>query len=244
MQMRTVLFVFLQLCMLNAEAQDFTKGKLLYANSLSTLEDTTGWRMEGHGQVGFKDGWMTMHSPGEKGHHVFWCPQHFPGSFIAEWEVQNLNTSAGLCIVFFAAKGRDGEDIHAATLPKRNGKFSDYTKGAIDNYHISYHANAKNEPLREHANLRKNRGFHKVQSGEMGIPADSEAVHTVKLVKHRGRIILYVDARKVIDWEDDGVKWGKILEDGRIGFRQMKWTRFAYRNFNVWECEAGAEDGK
>jgi len=242
--MRTLLLLFFHLLLLSATAQNFTRGKLLYANDLSAPERIAHWRMEGHGQAECQDGWMTMGSQGEKGHHVLWCPEQFPESFIAEWEVQNRNTLAGLCIVFFAAKGVDGEDIHAPTLPARNGTFKQYTKGAINNYHISYHANTKNEPLRTHANLRKNKGFHKVQEGEVGMPAASEAVHTVRLIKHKGTIRLYIDARKVIDWQDDGAQGGKVLEDGRIGFRQMKWTRFAYRNFQVWECIKDADSGR
>ena len=46
--------------------------------------------------------------------------------------------------------------------------------------------------------------------------------------------MMYVDERKIIDWQDDGKKYGPVLQSGKIGFRQMKWTRFAYRNFNVW----------
>jgi hypothetical protein len=30
---------------------------------------------------------------------------------------------------------------------------------------------------------------------------------------------------------------GKILNEGKIGFRQMQWTHFAYRNFKVWELQ-------
>ena len=29
---------------------------------------------------------------------------------------------------------------------------------------------------------------------------------------------------------------GALLGSGKIGFRQMKWTHFAYRNFKVWRC--------
>ena len=57
----------------------------------------------------------------------------------------------------------------------------------------------------------------------------------MKLIKQEGKILMYIDDRKIIDWTDDGIKYGKILEDGKIGFRQMQWTHFAYRNFKVWE---------
>lgn len=225
------------LCMtLSGMAQDFAKGKLLYQNNLSQEIDLKGWVMEGPGKIEFKSGWMHMYSPNEEGHHVYWCPTDFPGNFIAEWEAQDQEIDAGLCIVFFAAKGLKGQSIFDTLLPKRTlGTFSDYTKGAMNNYHISYYANGRDNPNRETANLRKNKGFNLVQTGEMGIPVTSTAVHKVKLVKHEGKILMYVDDRKIIDWTDDGIKYGRILEGGKIGFRQMQWTHFAYKNFNVWE---------
>ena len=59
----------------------------------------------------------------------------------------------------------------------------------------------------------------------------------MKLVKKGGKIVFFIDDRKIIDWTDDGVKYGKILGVGNIGFRQMQWTHFAYRNFKVWEIQ-------
>jgi hypothetical protein len=65
-----------------------------------------GWLGDGGaGTVEFADGWMTMKSPQEQMHHVFWCPETFPESFVAQWEMQNQHLEAGLCIVFFAATG-------------------------------------------------------------------------------------------------------------------------------------------
>lgn len=218
----------------NIFAQQPNNDNLLYHNSLSSTDSLEGWKMEGAGKIECKDGWMTIFSENEKGHHVFWCPVNFPENFIAEWEVKNLNTKAGLCIVFFAAKGLNGEDIFDSKLPKRNGTFKQYTNGAMNCYHVSYYANAKGEKGRETANLRKNRGFKKVQAGEPGIPLNSTNIHKIQLIKNKGHITMFIDNRKIIDWTDDGKKYGPILTDGKIGFRQMKWTRFAYRNFNVW----------
>ena len=224
---RVSLILFFILATYIAMAQH---GALLYSNPMSTLDDTKDWIMEGRGKTECKDSWTQIYSPGEKGHHVLWCPVEFPASFIAEWEVQNLHPKAGLCIVFFAAKGIDGENIFAPSLPKRDGRFKGYINGAIHNYHISYYANGKNQPGRETANLRKNPGFHKVQKGEVGIATNSLEIHTIQLVKQEGHIQLFIDKRKVIDWQDHGEAW----TGGKMGFRQMKWTRFAYRNFNVW----------
>jgi hypothetical protein len=229
-------FAMLLLITFKSLAQEFTKGKLLYSNSLATSEKVNDWILEGPAKIEFKNNWMHIYSPNEEGHHVFWCPVDFPGNFIAEWEAKNQEIDAGLCIVFFAAKGLKGESIFDASMPKRTlGTFTDYTKGAMNDYHISYYANGRDNPNRETANLRKNKGFNLVQTGEIGIPVQSIAIHKMKLIKQEGKILMYIDDRKIIDWTDDGIKYGKILEDGKIGFRQMQWTHFAYRNFKVWE---------
>ena len=219
-----------------AFAQDVTKGKLVYSNKLSSEKQLKSWVLEGNANVEFKNGWMHMYSPNEENHHVYWCPQDFPANFIAEWDAQNFKVDAGLCIIFFCAKGLHGKDIFDSSLPKRTtGEFKDYTRGAMNCYHISYYANGRDQPGRLIANLRKNAGFHLIESSEPGIPLSYTGVNHLKLVKNEGQILMYVDGRKIIDWKDDGNKLGPILGEGKIGFRQMQWTHFAYRNFKVWE---------
>ena len=113
--------------------------------------------MEGPGLTEFDDGWMNMKSrqpEGENGHIVYWCPRDFPDRLVAEWEMQVLSKE-GLCITFFAAEGRKGEDILSPTLPKRTGIFRQYTQGAINCYHISYFANTPSAPGRITSNMRK-----------------------------------------------------------------------------------------
>lgn len=209
------------------------KGKLIYQNNLSNKKDVEGWVMEGPARSEFEDNWMHLFSPEEKGHHVFWCPQDFPDSFMAEWELQNMEPDAGLCIVFFSAKGVNGEDIFDPSIKKRDGVFKKYTKSDINNYHISYYANAGGNG-REVSHLRKNAGFYRVKVGEMGIPLNSTAVHKIKLIKNDDRITMYLDDNKIIDWLDDGKEFGAVLGGGKIGFRQMQWSHFRYRNFKVW----------
>ena len=222
----------------NAQDTIFKKGRLIYDNPMTKKEDCADWIMEGPGTVEFKDSWMEMFSPDKKFHHVFWCPKDFPASFVAEWEAQDLDTDAGLCIIFFSAKGNKGESIFDPTFPKRDGTFDNYTKSKFLNcYHISYYANGRDDPGREISHLRKNTGFNMVQQKEPGIPIKSTAVHHLKLVKDAARIVMFVDERKIIDWTDDGKKYGPVLQDGKIGFRQMKWTHFRYRNLKVWSLE-------
>lgn len=213
------------------------KGRLLYENSFSNAEQVKDWVMEGPGKVEFKDGWMEMYSPGEEWHHVFWCPRDFPSSFVAEWEVQNMHPQAGLLIVFFAAKGTRGEDIFDKTLPARDGTFKYYTKDRLNSYHISYYANNPKNPERELSHLRKNNSFALVQDGPEGIPKDSRDIHRVRLVKRDSRILFFVDDRKIIDWTDDGTTYGPVYGGGKIGFRQMQWSHFRYRNFKVVSSE-------
>ena len=217
-------------------AQDYPKGKLVYANNMSSAKELKDWVLEGKAHVEFKNGWMHLYSPHEENHHVYWCPKDFPKDFIAEFDAQNYAVDGGLCILFFCAKGLHGEDLFDSTMPKRTtGDFEDYIRGAMNCYHVSYYANGRDHPGREIANLRKNAGFHLIESSEPGIPIHFTGISHLKLVKKDGLIRMYVNDRKIIDWVDDGKKFGPILGEGKIGFRQMEWTHFAYRNFKVWE---------
>lgn len=215
----------------------YVKGDLLYENALSEAGLLKDWVMEGPGKLDYQDGWMHMYSENEQWHHVLWCPETFPSRFIAEWEVQNKHLSAGLLIVFFSANGVNGEDIFDASLPRRDGTFRYYTKDKLNSYHISYYANNPKNPERELAHLRKNNMFALLQTGPEGIEKTSEDIHHLKLIKDHGRIIFYVDERKIIDYTDDGKTNGPLYDKGKIGFRQMQWSHFRYRNFKVWSIK-------
>lgn len=236
----TVLFIFLYSVRLHAQDTSLPaveKGKLIYANALSTGNAVRGWVMEGPGILKFESGWMEMYAPGGKWDHVFWCPQQFPPSFIAEWDVQNLHTEEGLLIIFFAATGDKGQSIFDPGMPARDGTFKYYNRGRINCYHISYYANNPKLPDRGDSHLRKDPMFALLQTGKEGIATKSAAVHHIRLVKHNARIIMQVDGRKIIDYEDDGKKYGPVYQSGCIGFRQMRWSRSRYKNFKVWKVK-------
>ncbi|HVW62282.1 MAG TPA: DUF1961 family protein [Puia sp.] len=218
-------------------AAAYDKGALLYHNAFAATGDVKDWVMEGPGQLRFRDGWMEMYAPEEKWDHVFWCPKDFPGSFIAEWEVQNLDTSKGLVIVFFAATGSGGRDIFDPGMPKRDGTFKYYNKGEIDCYHISYYSNNPKLPDRGDSHLRKDPMNALLVTGEAGVATRSAEAHKARLIKDGAHIIMYMDDRKIIDYVDDGKGYGPAYGGGKIGFRQMRWTDFRYRNFNVWELK-------
>ena len=212
----------------------YNKKNLFYENKFSNSSDIKDWLLEGEAEVLIKDNWLEMYSPDQKAHHVFWCPKELPSNFMAEWELQNLNPDAGLCIVFFAAKGVDGKDVMHPSLKKRTGVFRQYTQSDLNNYHISYYANNPKKPNRPFAHIRKNKGFVTVQYGEQGIPASSTFVHKVNLVKKENQITMTIDGREIINWKDDENKYGLVLQEGKFAFRQMQWSHFRYRNFKVW----------
>ena len=212
----------------------YNKINLFYENKFSNSSDIKDWLLEGEAEVLVKDSWLEMYSPDQKAHHVFWCPKELPSNFMAEWELQNLNPDAGLCIVFFAAKGVDGKDVMHPSLKKRTGVFRQYTQSDLNNYHISYYANNPKKPNRPFAHIRKNKGFVTVQYGEQGIPASSTFVHKVNLVKKENQITMTIDGREIINWKDDENKYGLVLQEGKFAFRQMQWSHFRYRNFKVW----------
>ena len=211
-------------------------GSLLYESTLDRPESLAEWVVEGPGILTFKDGWMEMASErpdGPEGHIVYWCPHDFPDRFVAEWEVQPVS-EYGLCIVFFAARGENGEDIFDESLPERNGVFTQYTNGAVLSYHLSYYANTPFNPGRITCNMRKNNNFYLVTNGPPGIPPGSQAVHRIRLIKDGARIQLQVDGRVIIDYTDDGRRYGPVYRDGKIALRQTQWMVAKYRNFCVY----------
>ncbi len=212
-------------------------GDLLYSSQLDSPESVAGWVMEGPGVVTFEDGWMRMASgrpDGPEGHIVHWCPEDFPNSYVAEWEIQPVS-NYGLCIVFFSAKGERGEDIFAPELSERTGVFSQYTRGDIVSYHVSYYANTPFNPGRTASHLRKNNHFYLVDNGRPGIPPGSTEPHRIRVIKWDNHIQFWVDGEVVIDFTDDGERYGPVHTGGKIGLRQMQWMVAQYRNFRVWE---------
>ncbi len=215
-------------------------GRLLYASSLADGAVIENWTLEGPGIIDHADGWMKMYSKrpdGPQGHLVHWALVDFPARFVAEWEIQPLSEQ-GLCIIFFAATGKNGEDIFDRELPKREGVFNHYIRGDINSYHISYYANNPIlAPGRITSNLRKNAGFYLAANGPAGIRPGSRDIHTIRLIRDFEHIQLLVDGGVVIDYVDDGTKYGPVLGSGKIGFRQMQWMIARYRNFKVWELK-------
>jgi hypothetical protein len=214
------------------------KGNLLYAPDFSKQSTFADWQIEGPGVYEISgDGWLTLESgkPFEGGagdnHIVFWMPDEFPADFVAEWDFQVLDKD-GLAIVFFAAKGQNGEHILDSSLKTRDAHFGQYINGDIVCYHTSYYASA-----RFTCNMRKNNGFYLVSNGPAGVPSGSQAIHKITLMRKGGRVVLGVDGEVIIDWTDDGVQYGPVHGGGAMGLRQMKPLKARYNNFKVWSLK-------
>ncbi len=210
------------------------RGGTLFDCAMASEDELRDWRLEGPGEVSFRNGWMELKSrrpDGPEGHVVYWCPQNFPDRFVAEWDFQLLSEN-GLCIVFFAANGVGGEDLFDPFLAERDGIFQQYVSGDIASYHLSYYADTPLGPRRT-TNLRKNPGLKLIASGPAGVAPNSSAVHHVVLVKDGPRIQMAVDGKLIVDFTDSDNSFGPALREGKIGLRQMQWTRGRYRNFRV-----------
>ncbi len=213
---------------------DEIKGELI-------VEDTfdepwqDNWVLEGPGILTQEDGRLRMQEPepGTEGanHIVLWNRTAHPKDFIAEWEF-TPNEISGLCIVFFCAKGRNGEDIFDPALEERDGTFSGYHSGDINCYHISYFRNTCSRS--PNCALRKNWGFWRASAGYDYIPLEPGVTSRLTLVKRGAHIQFAIDDRISIDWVDDGVTRGGVWGSGHFGLRQMMTTDAWYDNFRIW----------
>lgn len=222
---------------------EFEQGKRLYFNPLASEGDVKDWRMEGRGKVTFADNRIHLEneldeSLGDEANWVFWCPEDFPDRIMIEWEFYPIR-EPGLCMTFFAARGRDGSDLFDPGLPPRSGKYPEYHAGGIDALHLSYfrHKHPRERALRT-CNLRKSYGFHMVAREADPLPPVEDAIppYQIRLVKHEEAVQFVIRDLPVLEWEDDGTTYGPVYGGGKIGFRQMAPMKAAYANLSIHEA--------
>ena len=107
----------------------------IYVNSLQSPKDVAGFRLEGQAKISFPNQRMRMEnvleaSLGQKANFVYWCPEDFPDNVSISWDYWPLE-EPGLSILFFAATGRNGEDIFDPSLTPRAGEYQQYHHGDI-----------------------------------------------------------------------------------------------------------------
>ncbi len=216
--------------------------ELIYENPLSCEDDVKDFVMEGSASVFFENGKMRMKNNlsaelGQKSNFVFWCPVDFPSDVEITWNFRPIE-EPGLCILFFSAKGINGEDLFDPSLAPRDGQYNLYHSGDINAYHVSYFRRKWDEERQFHTcNLRKSKGFYLVTQGADPIPdcADAKDSYELKLVKNKGLIEFAVDGLTVFSWQDDGKEYGEVLGGGKIGFRQMAPLIGEYSDLKVYK---------
>lgn len=218
--------------------------KLIYENPLSCQEDIKDFIMEGQAKIFFQNGAMYMENQldaagGQKANYVLWCPEIFPAELRITWEFQPVR-EPGLCILFFGAMGRNGENPFDEGLVRRTGEYIQYHHGDIDAFHVSYFRRKEPDERAFHTcNLRKSYGFHLVAQGGDPIP-DVEDVHEfyrMELIKKKGLVLFYINGLEIFRFEDDGKTYGPLLGEGCIGFRQLAPLLGAYRNLKVYSLQ-------
>ncbi|KAB8139311.1 DUF1961 family protein [Gracilibacillus oryzae] len=219
----------------------FRTGETIYENSLTDLQSIKGWIKEGELVTKTWQNKLLLENKldpeeyGDNAHWVLWCPEEFPDRIIVEWDFYPLE-EPGLCMLFFAAKGRNGEDIFDPSLPQRTGYYPHYHSGSINALHLSYfrHKHPEERAFRT-CNLRKSHGFHLVTQAADPLPPAEDAIspYHMKLVKYDQHIQFYINDLAILEWEDDGKEYGPVLQGGKIGFRQMAPMVAAYANLSV-----------
>ncbi len=215
--------------------------KLIYENPLATPEDVKNFILEGSANISFEHGKMRMENAisaeaGQKANYVFWCDRVFPDNIKITWKFRPIK-EPGLAILFFAAKGIHGESIFDESLTRRTGEYPLYHHGDINAFHVSYFRRKEPDERAFHTcNLRKSYGFHLVAQGADPIPDADECVSDYELtvIKKTNLVEFYVNNLLTFSFQDDGVTYGDLLTDGRIGFRQLAPMIAEYSDLKVY----------
>jgi hypothetical protein len=220
---------------------------LIYENPLATQSDVAAFRLEGDAAISFPVGRMRIEnrrdpSEGQKANLVYWCPQTLPADISIAWDFWPIR-EPGLCILFFAAAGSEGQDLFDPGLAPRTGEYKTYHHGDINAFHISYFRRRWPQERAFHTcNLRKSYGFYMVAQGADPLPsvADATPPYRIQLIKCGPEVAFYVNDLPILNYLDDGETYGPLLGGGKIGFRQMAPLIAEYANLRVHAVERGA----
>lgn len=221
--------------------ENMDEARCVYANPLKSQEDIQDFVLEGKAVFSFPNGRLRMENQlaaenGQKANYVLWCPEEFPADIFARWQFWPVK-EPGLCMVFLAARGRNGEDLFDPSLAPRTGEYTQYHHGDMDAFHISYFRRKEPDERAFHTcNLRKSYGFYLTAQGGDPIPDASEAQgpYEIGVLKRGNEVRFYINGLELFRFADDGKAYGKLLSGGKIGFRQLAPMVGEYENLEVW----------
>lgn len=213
---------------------------VLYQTALTCPDDVVDWAVEGPLLTSFPAGRLRMESSadpedGQAANFVAWLPVEHPGNVRISYDFRPLR-EPGLAMIFWAARGRDGQSIHAPHLPQRTGQYEQYHSGAIDAYHLSYYRRMwASERSLHTCNVRKSHGFHLVAQGPDPLPAvlDADRDYRIELTWVDGTVEFSIEGITALRWRDDATVGGPARSGGAIGLRQMAPMIAEYANLLV-----------
>lgn len=237
------------------ESVKFEEGEVIYENPLSSPEDIEDWviesSIEGHPAVTFPHGRMRMESDC---HFLLWCPKDFPDNIKVTWEFKPL-VDRGLAMFWIAATGKDGKDLFDPELAPREGVYSQYRSGDINALHVAYFRRNPAPEGRDMGeinfqicSLRKSTVHDNgpvMARGADPIPSSLYAVepYSMEVIKYGRYFRFSINGFRVLEWQDDGED-APVLENGKIGFRQMRGLIADYANLQVRRVEIKKPDEK
>lgn len=217
--------------------------KTIYENPLKMSSDVNNFVLEGSADISFPNGRLRIENTldpalKQKANMVYWCPEDFPDNIAVTYDFYPVK-EPGLCIFFFSAKGIKGEDIFSSVLYKRSGEYKQYHHGDINAFHVSYFRRNKNTRDFQLCNLRKSYGHNMVVQGADPIACTEHAKppYHMRVVKFGPSVEFYINELSVLEWTDDGKRYGPFLGAGKIGFRQMSPLIAEYSSLKVTSLE-------
>jgi hypothetical protein len=211
----------------------------VYETDFTSQDELDHWILEGgfekritNGRLILDNGPDPQNPTSDAAHLVCWLKKEMPGDFLLEFTVRPKDRNQGLAIVFFNARGVNGESIFDPSLSPRTGSFRQYTSGDINSYHASYWSGG-----RETTNLRKNVGFYLAAIGkDLVTPAGADAFQQIRIYKRGARVRITVDDIEVLRFEDTArIPGPPHTHSGWIGLRQMRHAGYCeYDHFAVY----------
>ncbi len=222
----------------------FEFSELIYENLLASAGDIEGFQMEGDAAVSFPQGRMRLENlrdpeEGQKANYVFWCPEVFPDNIALSWDFWPIR-EPGLAMMWFAARGQNGEHVLDPDLAPRQGIYNQYYDGDINALHISYFRRKQPKERAFHTcNMRKSKGFHMVAQGGDPIASVQDATppYHIQIIKYGPEVTFSINDLRIFRFVDDGQTYGPALADGSIGFRQMAPLIAEYASLRIYAVE-------